>query len=84
MMMGQQDTVGRRRLSRSPYGSRIRAGEYHQCPDFAGDLLTTSDMPGYAMKVTDYDRANGAIIGKAMTGLPAGDKGLVLVLVSLQ
>ncbi|HNQ22517.1 MAG TPA: hypothetical protein PKK06_05425 [Phycisphaerae bacterium] len=48
-----------------------------------GDLLTTSDVPGCAMKVTDHDRAHGATIGKAMTGLAEGD-GLVLVLVSLQ
>jgi hypothetical protein len=48
-----------------------------------GDLLTTSDKPGYAMKVSDYQQAQGAIIGKAMTALEAGD-GLVLVLVSLQ
>ena len=48
-----------------------------------GDLLTTSDIPGHAMKVTDYARAQGAIIGKAMTSLHDGN-GLVLVLVSLQ
>ncbi|MEI7724184.1 MAG: hypothetical protein WCK09_03720 [Bacteroidota bacterium] len=48
-----------------------------------GDLLTTSDTPGYAMKVTSYEKAHGAIIGKAMTALPSG-KGMVLVLVSLQ
>jgi hypothetical protein len=48
-----------------------------------GDLLTTSDRAGHAMAVTDHGRANGAIIGKAMTGLAAGETGLVLVLVSL-
>jgi hypothetical protein len=48
-----------------------------------GDLLTTADLPGHAMKVTDYARAQGAILGKAMTPL-AGGQGLVLVLVSLQ
>jgi hypothetical protein len=48
-----------------------------------GDLLTTSDIPGYAMKVTDYEKGQGAIIGKAMTGLKEG-KGLVLVLITLQ
>ena len=48
-----------------------------------GDLLTTSDTPGYAMRVGDHTRAQGAILGKAMTGLPQG-KGFVLVLVSLQ
>jgi hypothetical protein len=48
-----------------------------------GDLLTTSDTPGHAMKVTDHAKAQGAIIGKAMTELKQG-KGLVLVLVTLQ
>ncbi|MBI1764078.1 MAG: hypothetical protein HYR56_21850 [Acidobacteria bacterium] len=48
-----------------------------------GDLLTTSNIPGHAMKVTNHAKAQGAIIGKAMTGLKAG-RGLVLVLVTLQ
>ena len=48
-----------------------------------GDLLTTSDVPGHAMKVMDHTRAQGAIVGKAMTPLKHG-RGLVLVLVSLQ
>jgi hypothetical protein len=48
-----------------------------------GDLLTTSVVPGHAMKVKDHQRALGAIIGKAMTSLEKG-RGLVLVLVSLQ
>lgn len=52
-------------------------------PILAGDLLTTSDTPGYAMKVTKYKKANGAIIGKAMTELKSGT-GMVLVLVALQ
>jgi len=48
-----------------------------------GDLLTTANTPGHAMKVTDPARAQGAILGKAMTPLREG-RGLVLVLVSLQ
>lgn len=48
-----------------------------------GDLLTTSPTPGHAMKVINSTRAQGAIIGKAMTGLKSG-RGLVLVLVTLQ
>ncbi len=48
-----------------------------------GDLLTTSATPGHAMKVADSAKAQGAIIGKAMTSLKEG-KGLVLVLVTLQ
>jgi hypothetical protein len=36
------------------------------------------------MEVLDFQRASGAILGKAMTALPAGQTGEVLLLVSLQ
>lgn len=49
-----------------------------------GDLLTTSPTPGYAMKVLDHARAQGAILGKAMEALEEGQKGQILVLVTLQ
>jgi len=49
-----------------------------------GDLLTTSATPGYAMKVVDYARAQGAILGKAMEPLAKGQTGQILVLVTLQ
>ncbi len=48
-----------------------------------GDLLTTSDLPGHAMKAADRERASGATIGKAMSTLDSGT-GYVLVLVNLQ
>jgi hypothetical protein len=48
-----------------------------------GDLLTTSAIPGHAMRVDDPARAQGAILGKAMGALERGE-GLVLVLVGLQ
>ena len=48
-----------------------------------GDLLTTANRAGHAMKASEPARASGAVIGKAMTGLEEGT-GLVLVLVSLQ
>ncbi|MCL4708994.1 hypothetical protein KJ068_27860 [bacterium] len=48
-----------------------------------GDLLTTSEVPGHAMKATDVSRSHGTIIGKAMSSLENGE-GLVLVLVNLQ
>jgi len=54
-----------------------------QTPIKPGDLLTTADTPGHLMKATDTTRAQGAVLGKAMTGLGEG-KGMVLVLVSLQ
>ena len=49
-----------------------------------GDMLTTSATPGYAMKSTDYTRERGAILGKAMQRLENGEKGQILVLVTLQ
>jgi len=49
-----------------------------------GDLLTTSPVPGHAMKAMDYTRAQGAILGKAMESLEKGQKGQILVLVTLQ
>jgi hypothetical protein len=52
-------------------------------PIAPGDLLTTSDTPGHAMKVTGYGSARGAILGKAMSKLEDG-RGFVLVLVTLQ
>jgi hypothetical protein len=48
-----------------------------------GDLLTTSSSAGRAMRVSDHSKAQGAILGKAMTGLKDG-QGVVLVLVTLQ
>ena len=48
-----------------------------------GDLLTTSSIPGQAMRVADRSRSQGAVLGKAMSALAEGE-GMVLVLVSLQ
>ncbi|MBK8164762.1 MAG: hypothetical protein IPK64_02240 [bacterium] len=48
-----------------------------------GDRLTTASLAGHAMKALDRDRADGAVIGKAMSSLESGT-GLVLVLVNLQ
>lgn len=52
-------------------------------PIAVGDLLTSSDLAGHAMRARDRSRATGAILGKAMTALKSGT-GKVLVLVSLQ
>jgi hypothetical protein len=54
-----------------------------------GDLLVTSDTPGYAMKSQPVKFGGvsmhrpGTIIGKALEGLPSG-RGEILVLLSLQ
>jgi hypothetical protein len=49
-----------------------------------GDLLTTSSLSGFAMKVVNREKAQGAILGKAMESLAKGQKGQILVLVTLQ
>lgn len=48
-----------------------------------GDLLTTSDVPGHAMKAADPLKAFGAVIGKALRPLKEG-QGLIPVLIALQ
>jgi len=52
-------------------------------PIAVGDLLTTADLPGHAMKATDRDRAFGAVLGKALRPLGSGQD-LIPVLVALQ
>ena len=45
-----------------------------------GDLLTTAERPGHAMRVGDRAKAFGALVGKALAPLPTS-QGLVPVLV---
>jgi hypothetical protein len=52
-------------------------------PVEVGDLLTTSDMPGHAMKASDPAKAFGSVIGKALRPLAEG-RGLIPVLIALQ
>ena len=52
-------------------------------PIEVGDMLTTADTPGHAMKATDRDRAFGAIIGKALEPRAEGT-GEIPILVALQ
>jgi hypothetical protein len=48
-----------------------------------GDLLTSSDTPGYAMPCEDRQQCVGAIIGKALEPLESGT-GTIKVLLALQ
>jgi hypothetical protein len=48
-----------------------------------GDLLTTSATPGHAMRAGDPLRSFGAVIGKALGKLEAG-QGLIPILVAMQ
>jgi hypothetical protein len=52
-------------------------------PIRAGDLLTTSQRAGHAMRAADRARAFGAVLGKALRGLDGGTA-LIPVLVTLQ
>ena len=85
MMMGQKGSI-----ADGEYPVALTGRVYVMCVAAngsiePGDLLTTSNVLGHAMKVTDYQAAQGAIIGKAMSRLDSTDgKGLVLVLVTLQ
>jgi hypothetical protein len=84
IQLGNSDEVKRGELQPVALTGRVWCMvDATQRPVVPGDLLTTSDTLGHAMRVEDYARAQGAIIGKAMTPL-AGGKDLVLVLVSLQ
>jgi hypothetical protein len=52
-------------------------------PVKAGDLLTSSQTPGHAMKITARERGLGAVLGKALRPLESG-RGLVPVLAMLR
>jgi hypothetical protein len=71
-------------------GKMVTLGAFAHCkvdadiaPVVAGDLLTTSPTKGHAQKVLQPDKAIGAIIGKALGRLEAG-QGTIPVLVLLQ
>ena len=83
MLMGQRGTAADGELPVALTGRVYCKVDASHGPIQPGDLLTTSTTPGHAMKVADHGQAQGAILGKAMTALDAG-QGLVLVLVSLQ
>jgi len=83
MMMGQKASVADGAYPVALTGRVYVWADATNGPIEPGDLLTTSDVPGHAIKVTNFDHAHGATLGKAMTSLESG-RGLVLVLVSLQ
>jgi hypothetical protein len=83
MIMGQEGTLADGQYPVALMGRVYCWADASQGAIEPGDLLTTSNTPGHAMKAADAVKAQGAIIGKAMTGLKEG-KGLVLALVNLQ
>jgi sugar lactone lactonase YvrE len=83
MLMGQKGTMADGEHPVALTGRAYCRADASNGAITPGDLLTTSDVAGHAMKVSDYNRAQGAILGKAMSSLNDG-RGLVLVLVTLQ
>jgi len=73
---------GRDRVTLALVGKVCCKVDATTAPVAVGDLLTTSDTPGYAMKA-DPQRAHGAVLGKALRPLASG-RGLIPVLVALQ
>lgn len=83
MVMGQEGTIADGELPIALSGRVYVFVDESKGKIKPGDMLTTSDRPGYAMKVKKSKSAQGAIIGKAMSKVNP-ETGMVLVLVSLQ
>jgi hypothetical protein len=83
LRLNHQDNAAITRVPVALVGRAFCKVEADHAPIRVGDLLTTSDTPGHAMKATDRDRAFGAILGKAMAPLSAG-RALIPVLVALR
>lgn len=83
LIMWQDGTTGERGHLVSLTGRVYVWADATYGPIQPGDLLTTSETPGHAMKVTDHGLAQGAILGKAMSSLDEGQE-LILMLVALQ
>jgi hypothetical protein len=83
------EKMDRTKVGVGQIGQMVTLGAFAQCkvdadiaPIAVGDLLTTSPTRGHAQKVTELERAVGAIIGKALGALKSG-QGKIPVLVLL-
>ncbi len=83
LMMGQRGSIADGDTPIALTGRTYVYATTENGPIEAGDFLTSSSTPGYAMKVKKHRKSKGAIVGKAMTSLKEGN-GFVLVLVNLQ
>lgn len=86
----EQEQLNLTKIGQGQYGNMVTLGCFAHCKvdaDIAaiavGDLLTTSPTKGHAQKVLDPQKAQGAIIGKALKSLKKG-KGKIPVMVMLQ
>lgn len=83
LLMGQEGSIADGDVPVALTGRVYVKVDASASPISPGDLLTTSAMPGHAMKAEEEQSRPGTILGKALTGLHSG-QGLVLALVSLQ
>jgi hypothetical protein len=82
LVLDHRDT-GRRRAPVALMGKVFCRVDATDDPVAVGDLLTTADTPGHAMRAGDAGRAFGAVLGKAMAPLASG-RAMIPILVSLQ
>jgi hypothetical protein len=75
--------VSSRRLPIAMLGKVMCLADASSTPIRRGALLTSSERPGHAMAVTDIEKAVGAIVGKALGDLSAG-QGSIPMLVALR
>ena len=83
MIMGQKNSIAFGNFPVALTGRVYVMADATHNPIVPGDMLTTSNLEGHVQAVKDYARAQGAVVGKAMSGLSEGT-GFVLVLVNLQ
>lgn len=83
VFMGQRATIADGDIPVALVGRVYVFADATTHPVLPGDLMTSSPRPGYAMAVKNHKKAQGAVIGKAITGLQDGT-GYVLMLVTLQ
>ncbi len=84
LSMGHEGTIASGQYPVALTGRVYCLADASAAPIEPGDMLTTSSHTGHAMKAGDFDKARGAVIGKAMTAMKRGQTGLVLVLVNMQ
>jgi hypothetical protein len=82
IILGKYET-GAPRMPIALMGKVYCKADASRSPIEVGDLVTTSDTPGHAMKANDPVRAFGCVIGKALQPLATG-RGLIAILIAMQ
>lgn len=83
VVLDRHGTERHGRLPLAMVGKVVCFADATRAPIRAGELLTSSHRPGYAMAIRDRRRACGAVIGKALSDLPTGI-GTIPMLVGLR